>query len=145
MEQNTQNPLAGLHKQKLYSLVIAGAGLIFMFFGWAKVAGYGGYGGGSANGLHGEGFISLLGIAAVAAACFMGDKSKMFEGNMKYIAMGGFGAMILGALIAFLNINGKGHGIIKPGLGLWLEIIAGAAGLLFILGIIKVPNNKPKA
>jgi hypothetical protein len=144
MEQNTQNPLAGLNKQKLYSLIGAGVGLLALFLAWAKVS-YGGFGGGSVNGLHGEGFISLLGVAGVTTACFMGDKSKMFEGNMKFIAMGGFGAMILGALIAFLNISGKGHGIVKPGLGIWLEILAGAAGLLFILGVIKVPDNKPKA
>lgn len=129
-----------LHKQKLYSLIIAGVGLIALFLPWAKVS-YGGFGGGSVNGLRGEGLIALLGIAAVAVACFMGDKTKVFEGNMKFVAMGGYGAMILGALIAFLNVSGKGRGIVKPGLGIWLEIIVGAVGLLFALGIIKMPEK----
>ena len=132
------------HKQKLYSLICAGAGLIAMLLAWAKVS-FGGYGGGSVNGFHGEGFISLLGIGAVAAACFMGDKMKAFEGNFKTIARGGFGAMIAGAVIAMMNISSKGRGVIRPGLGIWLEIAAGAVGLLFLLGIIKFPDPKPKA
>lgn len=132
------------HKQKLYSLIVAGAALIALFLPWAKVAGYGGYGGGSVNGLHGEGFITLLGIGGVAAACFMGDKMKTFEGNFKNIALGGFGAIIAGAVIAMINISSKGRGIIKPGLGIWLAIAAGAVGLLFLLGIIKFPDPKPK-
>ncbi len=131
------------HKQKLYSLIVAGAALIALFLPWAKVS-YGGYGGGSVNGLHGEGFITLLGVGAVAAACLMGDKMKTFEGNFKNIALGGFGGIIAGAVIAFINISGKGRGIIKPGLGIWLAIAAGAVGLLFLLGIIKFPDPKPK-
>jgi hypothetical protein len=132
------------HKQKLYSLIVAGAALIALFLPWAKVS-YGGYGGGSVNGLHGEGFITLLGVGAVAAACFMGDKMKTFEGNFRNIALGGFVAIIAGAVIAMINISSKGRGIIKPGLGLWLAIAAGAVGLLFLLGIIKFPDPKPKA
>ncbi|MBC7872766.1 MAG: hypothetical protein H7Y01_02155 [Ferruginibacter sp.] len=131
------------HKQKLYSLICAAAALIALLLPWAKVS-YGGYGGGSVNGLHGEGFITLLGIGAVAAACFMGDKMKSFEGNFRNIALGGFVAIIAGAVIAMINVMSKGRGIIKPGLGLWLAIAAGAVGLLFLLGIIKFPDPKPK-
>lgn len=129
------------HKQKLYSLIAAGVALIALFLPWATVS-FGGYGGGSVNGLHGEGFITLLGVGAVAAACFMGDKTKMFEGNFKNIALGGFGAIIAGALIAFLNVSGKGRGMVKPGFGIYIAILVGVAGLLFLLGIIKVPDNK---
>lgn len=132
------------HKQKLYSLIVAGAALIAMILPWAKVS-YRGITAGSANGFHGEGLITLLGIAAVATACFMGDKMKAFEGNFKNIALGGFAAIIAGAVIAFINISGKGGMGVKAGLGLWLAIAAGAVGLLFILGVIKAPDNKPKA
>jgi hypothetical protein len=128
-----------LHKQKMYALIVAGVGLISLFL----PVSYGGFGGGSVNGLHGEGLIALLGVGGVTAAAFMGDKTKPFEGNARYIAMAGFGAMILGALIAFLSVSGKGRGVVKPGFGIWLEIIAGAVGLLFLLGIIKMPQNKP--
>lgn len=132
------------HKQKLYSLIVAGVALIAMILPWATVS-FGGYGGGSVNGFHGEGFITLLGIGAVAAAAFMGDKTKPFEGQFKNIALGGFGGIIAGALIAFINVSGKGRGIVKPGFGIYIAILAGVAGLLFLLGVIKLPDNKPKA
>lgn len=131
------------HKQKLYSLIVAGAALIALILPWAKVS-YGGFTAGSVNGFHGEGFITLLGVAAVVVACFMGDKSKTFEGNFKNIALGGFAAIIAGAVIAFINISGKGGGAVKAGLGLWLAIAAGVVGLLFLLGVIKFPDPKPK-
>src|SRR5437868_3941772 len=99
MEPNQQtNPLAGLAKQKLYSLIVAGVGLITLFLPWLTVR-YGGYGGASINGLHSWGLVALLGVGAVAAACFMGDRTKDFDANGKKIAMGGFGAMALGALL----------------------------------------------
>lgn len=129
------------HKQKLYSLIAAGIALIALFLPWARVS-YGGYGGGSVNGLHGEGLITLLGVAAVATAAFMGDKMKPFEGNFRNIALGGFGAIIAGALIAFISVSGKGAGIVKPGLGIYLAILVGVAGLLFLLNIIKIPDSK---
>lgn len=132
------------HKQKLYALIAAGAALVALLLPWAKVS-YGGFGGGSDNGLRGEGLISLLGIIAVAVAAFMGDKTKMFEGNFKNIALGGFGAIILGAVIAFINVGSKGAGIVKPGFGIYLAILIGVAGLLFLLGVIKIPDNKPPA
>jgi hypothetical protein len=133
----------GFHKQKLYSLIAAGVGLIALFLPWATVS-FGGYGGGSVNGLHGEGFITLLGVGAVGVACFMGDKAKTFDDMYKKVALGGFGGIILGAVIAFLNVSGKGRGIVKPGFGIYIAILAGVVGLLFLLGVIKVPDNKPK-
>lgn len=134
------------HKQKLYSLIMAGAALVALILPWAKIS-LGGYGGASANGLHGEGFITLLGIIGVVAACFMGNKAVAFEGNSKNIALGGFVAVIAGAVIAFINISGKstgGYGV-HAGIGLWLALAAGAVGLLFLLGVIKFPDPKPKA
>jgi hypothetical protein len=131
------------HKQKMYSLIVAGAALIALFLPWAKVS-LGGFGGGSVNGLRGEGLITLLGVIGVAVASFMGDKTRPFEGNFKNIALGGFGAIIAGAVIAFISISGKGASYVKPGLGIWLAIAAGVVGLLFLLGIIKFPDPKPK-
>lgn len=131
------------HKQKLYSLIMAGAALVALILPWAKVS-FGGYGGASVNGLHGEGFITLLGVAGVVAACFMGNKAVSFEGNSRNIALGGFAAIIAGAVIAFINISGKGGLGVKAGIGLWLAIAAGVVGLLFLLGVIKFPDPKPK-
>jgi hypothetical protein len=136
-----------LHKSKLYSLIIAGVALIALFLPWVTIK-FGGFGGTAANGLRSWGLISLLGIVAVAAACyFMGDKTKEFDANTKKIALAGFGGIAAGALLYFLRLNSFGGGFgsaVGSGLGLWLELIAGAGGLLLTLGIIKIPN-KPAA
>ncbi len=132
-----------LHKLKLYSLIVAGVALIAIFLNWISWS-IGGYGGGGANGLRGWGLLSLIGVGAVAAACFMGDKSKEFDANGKKIAMGGFGAIALGALLFFLRLSsvGGGFGGIKAGLGLWICLAAGLAGLALIFGLIKLPDSK---
>jgi hypothetical protein len=135
----------GFHKSKLYSLILAGVALISMLLPWISVSA-GGFGGGSKNGFGGWGLLALLGIAAVAASCFMGDKSKGYDDMGKKIALGGFGAIAAGAviyLIRVLTMGGGYGGMIKvsPGLGLFLGLAAGAIGLLLLLGIVKMPKS----
>jgi hypothetical protein len=74
----------------------------------------------------------------------MGDKTKEFDANTKKIAMAGFGAIALGALLFFLRINsiGGGYGSVSTGLGLWLCLAAGLAGLAWVFGLIKIADNK---
>jgi hypothetical protein len=135
-----------LHKQKLYALIVAGVGLISIFLPWATVR-FGNFGSNSANGLKGwEGIIALLGVIAVAVAALMEDKTKPFAGNMKMVAMGGFGLMALGAIVTLISSKGGQYGnIVKTGFGVYLCILAGAVGLLWVAGIIKLPENKPPA
>jgi hypothetical protein len=142
MEPNTpqSNPLAGLAKQKLYSLIVAGVGLISVFLPWLTIS-YRGFGGGSVNGLHSWGLVSVIGIGVVAAACFMADRTKDFDVNTKKIAMGGFGAMALGALLFFLRLSSIGGGFgsaVHAGIGLWICLAAGLAGLAWVMGFIKM-------
>ena len=142
MEQNTQNPLAGLHKQKLYVLIAAGVGLIALLLPWRTIGGFK-----AATGFNGLGLISLLGVVGVIVATFMGDKSKPFAGQTKQIALGSFGAIALGAILVLVTkASFRGYKIpTNPGLGAFIAIAVGVAGLLFLMGIIKVPDNKPKA
>ncbi|HWR33296.1 MAG TPA: hypothetical protein VN451_07220 [Chitinophagaceae bacterium] len=145
-----------LNKQKLYALIIAGVALISLFLPWASVS-IRGYGGNSVNGLKGWGFLALAGVASVVVASLMEDKTKEYMGNMKMIAMGGFGAMILAAVVTFIRLSsakGKGGeldfgGMVKvsAGLGLFLCAIAGVLGLLWVMGIVKLPQKPapPKA
>ena len=142
MEQNPQtNPLAGLAKQKLYSLIVAGAALISTFLPWITFK-FGGFGGGSVNGLRGWGILSLLSVGVVAAACFMGDKTKDFDANTKKIALGGFGGIALGALLFLIRKGSYGGGVLNDaigtGFGLWLCLLAGIAGLAWVYGLIKL-------
>ena len=152
MEQNNQNPLAGMHKQKLYSLIAGGIALVAMLLPWAtSKLGFGG----SENGLHSWGLISLLGIVGIAVATFMGDKSKMYEGQMRMVALGSAGAIGGGALLYLLRIllgskstmgySVKLSKVISPGFGLFICLLVGAALVLYLLGIVKIPDNKPKA
>ena len=68
----------GFHKSKLYSLILAGVALISLLLPWISVSA-GGFGGASKNGFGGWGLLVLLGIGAVAAACFMGNKALGFD------------------------------------------------------------------
>ena len=137
------------HKQKMYALIVAAVGLISLFLPWATVS-LGGFGGGSVNGMRGWGFLALLGVGAVAVASFMEDKTKPYAGNFKMIAMGGFGLMALAGVITFIRLStAKGNGGelagygVSTGFGVYLCIIAGAVGLLWVAGLIKIPDNKP--
>ena len=136
----------GFHKTKLYSLILAGVALISLLLPWISVSA-GGFGGGSKNGFGGWGLLVLLGIGAVAAACFMGNKALTFDDMGKKLNLGGFGAIAGGAviyLIRILTMGGSGYGgmiKVSPGLGLFLGLAAGAIGVLLALGKIKVPKS----
>jgi hypothetical protein len=124
------------HKQKLYSLIVAGVGLISLLLPWVSLGFFG-----SINGFHGWGFLSLIGILGVVAACFMGDKTKVFDDTFKKVALASFAAMGLGALLFFLRISSSFLGG-ATGIGIWLCLIAGVVGVLWVMGIIKLPDTK---
>jgi len=147
MEQNPQtNPFSTLHKQRLYSLIIAGVAFICLLLPWITVNF--GFGSSSANGLRGWGYLSLLGVAGVAIASFMGNKTLPYDDMFKKIALASFAAISLGALIFFFRLNSyTGGGIfggtgVGSGFGLWICLIAGLAGLAILLGFIKIPDKK---
>ncbi|TMI63557.1 MAG: hypothetical protein E6H07_12310 [Bacteroidetes bacterium] len=129
MEQNPQtNPLAGLHKQKLYALIAAGIGIIAMFLPWWKIS-FGGLFGGmssSVNGMHELGIIVFLGFVGAAVLCFLGDKTKPFEGQFKMIAAGCFAGAALFTLIRFLQQTEFSS------YGIWLSLLAGIAGAVVV-------------
>lgn len=133
-----------LHKQKLYCLILAGVGLIAMLLPWRTISGFN-----VATGFHGLGYIALLGIAGIAIATFMGDKTKEYEGQTKMIALGSFAVIALAAVLVIATKvsygSFRGPKIsTSPGMGLFLAIAVAAAGLLFLMGIIKIPQ-KPAA
>lgn len=134
MSQQNSNPIAGLNKQKMYLLIFAALGLVSLILPWAKVSAFGFSH--SQNGLKGEGLIALAGVIGLVVAAFMGDKTKALDTNMRYVALGSLGAMILAALLVFLSIKSP----VKPGLGLFLDIIVGVLGLLLLLGVVKPPK-----
>lgn len=134
-----------LHKTKLYALILAAIGLIGMILPWASInMGFGGNRS-TGNGFQGWGILSLFGLIAVVVANLVGDKLRDYDTNMRYLAIGGFSALALGALIAFMQLNGNTQlGMsVKSGIGIWFVIIAGVLGVLWTTGVIKI-NSQPK-
>jgi hypothetical protein len=145
-----------LHKQKLYALALAALSLIAIILPWQtftlafNLGGFGGFGGGgsgSVNGFRGWGWLSLIGVIAVVVASLMGDKTKTFDDTFKKVALAGFGAIALGAIIFMIRVMSVGGQGFKtsPGFGLFICLIAGVAGLAWVAGLIKLPENKPPA
>ena len=142
-----------LHKQKLFALAIAVLALIAMFLPWTvqKIPfmdffGQGGGGSTSMNGFRSVGFLSFLGIIGVIIASLMGDKTKEYDKNTKMIALASFGAIAAGALIYFLLVSSKSKGYgASAGFGVWIALAAGLAGLGWVSGLVKMPDNKPPA
>ena len=133
-----------LHKQKLYCLILAGAGLIAMLLPWRTISGIS-----VASGFHGLGLVALLGVAGIVAASFMGDKTKPYEGQTRSIALASFATIALAAILVIATRVSYGtYGgpriSTSPGIGLFLGISIAAAGILYLMGIIKKPE-KPAA
>lgn len=124
------------HKQKLYALIIAGIAFIALFLPWVSMGMFG-----SANGFRSWGLLSFLGVVGVIVSCFVGDKSIPFDDTFKKVAMGSFAGIAVGALIYYFNL-GSGFIRLDSGFGLWLCLIAGILGLLWVIGLVKLPDNK---
>jgi hypothetical protein len=132
-----------LHKQKLYSLIIAGIALIAMMLPWLSFSFLGGLAGGNANGFRGWGILSLFGIFGVVAACFLGNKTEPFDETFKKVALASFAAMALGALLFFVRLNSSALGdVVNSGIGLWICLAAGVFGVIWVLGKVKLPDPK---
>ena len=134
-----------LHKTKIAAIVIALLGIISCFLPWWHVSYggeygnlFGGLGSVNINGLHKLGIVSFIAfIAAGIVPVVIGDKTKPFEGQDKMITAICFGAAVLFTLITLLA-NSK-----FLTFGIFIALVAGAAGALVVWGIVKLPENKP--
>jgi hypothetical protein len=119
-----------LHKQKLYALIIAVVGVIAVLLPWwssPSVEFFGQrIGGVSINGLRDLGIISFLGFLAAGGTCFLGDRTKAFEGQNKLLTAGCFAAAALFTLIQFARASSS------TAIGIWLSLIAGIAGVVVV-------------
>jgi len=128
------------HKQKLYSLIFAGIALIALFLPWVSIS-LGIFGGGTVNGFRSWGILSFIGVLGVAAACFLGNNALPFDETFKKVALASFAAIAVGALIFFLRLSNATLGA-SSGFGLWLTLIAGVVGVIWVLGKISLPDIK---
>ncbi|MGZ8536638.1 MAG: hypothetical protein ACXWV9_00180 [Flavisolibacter sp.] len=129
------------HKQKLYALIIAGVALVALLLPWLNVFGLQ-----TVNGLRGWGILSLFGVIVVGIVTMLENRSSEYSTEYRKYAMIAFGAVALGALLFFLRKNSVvGGGIfndsIKTGIGLWICLAAGIAGIALLYGLIKIENK----
>lgn len=107
-------------------LVAAAIGVIAMFLPWWSIS-LGIFGGGSVNGMHGEGIIVFLCFIGAVILALMGDQSKNLTQSHWMLALiaGGLAAII--TLITFFNIPEVGD----RGIGLYLALLAAIAMVAF--------------
>jgi hypothetical protein len=151
-QQPTNSPNQGtsinIHQQRLYSLILGALGLLGIILPWLTQQGFNG-GSTSVNGFQSWGILSLFGVVGVLVSSLAGDKTKPYDQNMKYLAIGSFSAITLGAFIYFMQVSGNSNaGMLgtsgpKSGIGLWFCIIGGVLGILWSSGVIKFspPSN----
>ena len=130
------------HKQKLYSLIAAGVALVSLLLPWVSIDFLGASQ--SWNGLRNWGILSLIGVAGVIALTLTGKKEEDYSVEYKKYIMIAFGAVAAGAILFFLRKNSVAGGfdnLVKTGIGLWLCLIAGLAGLALSYGLIKIESK----
>jgi len=142
-----------MHQQKLIALIEAGFALIALFLTWLTATAEGFGTTRSTNGFSSWGLLSLMGIIGIVIACLLGDKTKPFDDQGKKIALASFGLIILGAIIYFIRIKTLGGATqagyytinvkTSAGPGLWMALVAGIVGVLFVSGAMQNLATKP--
>jgi hypothetical protein len=130
------------HKRKLYSLIAAGVALVSLLLPWISISFLGASQ--SWNGLRNWGILSLVGIGGVVALSFVDNKTEDYTPEYKKYVMICFGAIAAGALLFFLRKNsvvGGFDNLVNAGIGLWLCLVAGLAGLALNYGLIKIEKT----
>jgi len=131
------------HKQKLYSLIMAGVALLSLLLPWITVHFLGASQ--SWNGLRSWGMLSLIAIAGIVALSFVGNKTEDYTAEYKkYVAIC-FGAVAAGAVLYLLRKNsvvGGFDNLVDTSVGLWLCLLAGLGGLALNYGLIKIGDKE---
>ncbi|MBC7874019.1 MAG: hypothetical protein H7Y01_08485 [Ferruginibacter sp.] len=107
-------------------------------YGWKEVT--------NINGYRNWGFLTLAGSFGVAIAMMMGDKLKVPDQNTRMLAIASFSAIIIGVVVTLLTEGGTKqytNTLVdrKTAFGIWFPLVTGAAGILVVTGIIKIPEN----
>jgi hypothetical protein len=136
-----QQKINQLHKQRIFSLIIAGISLIFIFLPWWSYdTSFFSY---KINGFRNLGLLSVAGIVGVIIIVCAGDKTQLFAGKIKTIALISFGAIMMGAIAAIaLPPALSGYGLsANSGIGLWLTLVSGLMGILVVSGLLKIKSQ----
>jgi hypothetical protein len=131
--------------QKKYMLIAAAIGVIAVFLPWATVKS--GMLNFSANGLDGDGVITLILFSIVGYLIFRNDKTEELSGNNLYLVVGGFGICALIGIYDWSNASNSFPAVsnqlvsVNIGIGLYLTALSGIAGAVIPFVLKNKENN----
>lgn len=143
-----------IHKQKLITIILAALVLIFCFLPWIKQSAQGFQTSSNMGFTVWGGIICAIGAVGAVIACLMGNKLEPFSKQTKIIAIVCFVVIFLFALIVAIASSGTEQaqtniGYIvevkkSAGIGSWLTMILGLAGIAWTSGILnQLMQSKP--
>jgi hypothetical protein len=127
-----------MNKQRKFILILAAVGIIGMFLPWVSL----GYGFGSVNGMHGNGFLAFAGMVGAGVVAFLGDQTKALQKSHWFIALacGALATLIMvWNLIDVMNVGGMS----LLSFGFYLAAV-GAVGTLLAAYMLRSPGDSIK-
>jgi len=129
-----------MNKQRKFVLIAAAVGLISCFLPWITIS-FGGFGGGSVNGMHSWGILSMLAFIGAGVSAFLGDQTKSMASTFWFVALACGALAVLGVLVYFINIP-TGFGV-SYGFGIFIGAAA-AIGVLASAYMFRSPGDSIK-
>ena len=129
-----------LNKQRKFVLIAAAVGIISCFLPWITIS-FGGFGGGSVNGMHSWGMLAFLAFIGAGVSAFLGDQTKTMASTFWFVALACGALSVLGVLLYFINIP-TGFGA-SYGFGIFIGAAA-AIGVLASAYMFRSPGDSIK-
>ena len=129
-----------MNKQRKFVLIAAAVGIISCFLPWITIS-LGGFGGGSASGMHSWGMLAFLAFIGAGVSAFLGDQTKAMASTFWFIALACGALAVLGVLLFFVNIP-TGFGV-TYGFGIFIGAAA-AIGVLASAYMFRSPGDSIK-
>lgn len=129
-----------LNKQRKFVLIAAAVGIISCFLPWITIS-FGGFGGGSVNGMHSWGMLAFLAFIGAGVSAFLGDQTKTMASTFWFVALACGALSVLGVLLYFINIP-TGFGA-SYGFGIFVGAAA-AIGVLASAYMFRSPGDSIK-
>ena len=135
-----------MSKQRKFVLIAAAVGIISCFLPWITIS-FGGFGGGSVNGMHSWGLLAFIAFIGAGVAAFLGDQTKTMAQTYWFVALACGALAVLGVLIFFLRISSVTGGLygggVSYGFGIFIAAIA-AIGVLASAYMYRSPGDSIK-
>jgi hypothetical protein len=116
-------------------------GVISVFLPWITVGAFGMSD--SVNGFRGYGIVVFLAFAAAIVIALLGDQTRTLDQTRWTVTLAAGAVALIFTMIFFANLNG-GFGMVDPGFGIWISLVA-AAGVLGSAWLYKNPADSLKS